>query len=145
MESAPEGIQNPNYEGQYQAHDNARHDRKVEAAAAPLHHDISRKPPQPKRQFDAKHKQCARSGENNTDSKQEFPEFAKRIHRQPFYLDSPRECFPSERADTQRHDSRIIRELDSIGWSVPTLSFHLTREEKAVSWRMSHKIVRKDY
>jgi hypothetical protein len=118
MELAPEGIQNPNYEGQYQAHDNARYDRKIEAAGASLHHNVSWKPPESKRQFDAKHKQCARTGEHNSDDKQEFPKFAKRIHCQLFYLDSLHECFPSKKAKTERHDSRVTREFNPIGWNV---------------------------
>ena len=76
MGLASEEAHDPHQKCQDNAHDDACHDGKVKAAVASLHYDISRKAPQPKRQPDAGQKECAHTGDDNSNNEQELSELA---------------------------------------------------------------------
>ncbi len=76
MELAPEVTNDPHQEREDNAHDNACHDGKVEAAVASLHHDVSGKAAQPKRQFETKHKGCTHADDDNSNDEQKLSELA---------------------------------------------------------------------
>jgi hypothetical protein len=78
--SAPEKIHDPKQESHPNADQNARNDRKIKSAMAPLVIDVAGQTAQPKGKPAAQGEERANNNQHNAKHKKQLADFAQRVH-----------------------------------------------------------------